>query len=143
MSNNSLRDTKAVFDSLGGRPRAAELVDWQLESVDFEQQCLRASFNALECFTNRSGFVHGGLLVTMLDETMGSAVVAMTHGKYHATSISLNTDFMRPAQVGRIVGDGVISSLGQSIAFIEARLRNEEGKLLCRATGSYKLNELG
>lgn len=129
----------SVFDTLGRRPKVAEMIDWTLLAFDVNEQWVRMSFDGGERFANPAGFVHGGILVAMLDETMGSAIVSTTQAQMSATTISLAVDYVRPARCGRIYADGKITALGRSIAFAEARLSGEDGKLVARATASFRL----
>ncbi|MCA3643161.1 MAG: PaaI family thioesterase [Methylobacterium sp.] len=129
----------SIFDKLGRRPKVAELVDWTLVDCDIEAQTIKLSFDGNERFTNPAGFIHGGILVAMLDETMGSVILNTTQATMSATTISLAVDYVRPARCGRLFGDGQITSLGKSIAFVEAKLFGEDGKVVARATASFKL----
>lgn len=129
----------SIFDTLGRRPKVAEMIDWTLMAFDVEEQWVRLSFDGGDQFANPSGVVHGGILVAMLDETMGSAVISSTQARMFASTISLAVDYVRPARCGRIYADGKITALGKSIAFAEARLSGEDGKLVARATASFKL----
>jgi uncharacterized protein (TIGR00369 family) len=85
---------------------------------------------------NPHGTVQGGFVAAMLDDTMGPALFSMTGGKVIASSIDLNVSFIRPVKPGRVVGRGRVVSCGRSIAFLEAELFDEAGKLLARATSS-------
>jgi uncharacterized protein (TIGR00369 family) len=70
---------------------------------------------------------------------MGSVILNTTQATMSATTISLAVDYVRPARCGRLFGDGQITSLGKSIAFVEAKLFGEDGKVVARATASFKL----
>lgn len=129
----------SIFDELGQRPPAAELLDWQFVDFDETEKRIRVSFGGSVGFTNPSGFIQGGFLVAMLDEVMGCAVTAATRAAQFTTTISMSVDFVRPASPGRIVGEGRITSMGKSVAFLEGKLFDGEGKLLARATSSCRL----
>ncbi|MFM8821053.1 MAG: PaaI family thioesterase [Phenylobacterium sp.] len=129
----------SIFDKLGRRPKVAEMVDWTLVDFDIDAKTIRLSFDGNERFTNPAGFIHGGILVAMLDETMGSTILSTTQATMSGTTISLAVDYVRPARCGRLFGDGQITSLGKAIAFLEAKLSGEDGKIVARATASFKL----
>lgn len=130
---------QSVFDTLGNKPPAAELVGWELIEFDKSRKWIKIAFLGREDFTNPTGFVQGGFLVAMLDELMGSAIIMSTDAASLATTISINVDFIRPSPVGRIVGEGEVTNLGKSIAFVEGKLFDPDHALLARATASCKL----
>jgi len=129
----------SIFDELGQRPPAAELLDWQFVEFNEEENRIRVSFAGSAGFVSPSGFIQGGFLVAMLDEAMGCTVTAASKAQLFTTTISMSVDFIRPASPGRIVGEGRITSMGKSVAFLEGKLFDEAGKLLVRATSSCKL----
>lgn len=129
----------SIFDQLGEMPPAAALLGWQFIEFDEALELLRVSFEASPQFVNPSGFVQGGFLVAMLDEVMGCTLTAASKGQSFSTSITLSTDFIRPASPGRIVGEGRITSMGKSVVFLEGKLFNDAGKVVARATSSCKL----
>ena len=130
---------KSVFDDLGNKPPAAELIGWELMESDKQRKWVKIAFAGRPEFTNPTGFVQGGLLAAMLDELMGSAIIVATDGAALSTTISLTVDFIRPGPVDRLIGEGQVTNLGKSIAFVEGKLFATDGKLLSRATASCKL----
>ena len=130
---------RSIFDTLGNKPPAAELVGWELIDFDKSRKWIKIAFLGRDDFTNPTGFVQGGFLVAMLDELMGSAIIMATDAAAMCTTISINVDFVRPTPVGRIMGEGEVTNLGNSIAFVEGKLFGSNQVLLARATASCKL----
>jgi acyl-coenzyme A thioesterase PaaI-like protein len=67
------------WDAIEGRapmPPVADLLGWQLESIDPSEGTIRVRFQARQEFTNPLGNIQGGILAAMLDDTMGPALVA-------------------------------------------------------------------
>jgi uncharacterized protein (TIGR00369 family) len=137
MSTNNLDGT--IFDQLGERPQVAALIDWNLVRLDKDESSIHLSFTAAKEFTNPAGNVHGGFIAAMLDECMGSAIVGLTDAQLLPSSISMSIDFVKPVPVGKIFGEGRITSMGKKSAFLEAKLTNPEGQVLARAIGTYRL----
>ena len=142
MDKQTAEPPPSVFDSLGEKPPAAELLGWRLIAFDAAQGWARVGFEGRAGFANPRGHVQGGFVAAMLDEAMGSALIVATDGASLSTTISMSTDFIRPIPVGPLVGEGRVVSLGRSVAFLEASLRSEDGKLLARASASCKLAAL-
>ena len=132
----------SIFDSLGDKPPAAELLGWRLIAFDAAQGWARIGFEGRPAFANPRGHVQGGFTAAMLDEAMGSALIVATDGACMSTTISMSTDYIRPVPVGPLVAEGRVVSLGRSVAFLEASLRGGDGKLLARASASCKLAAL-
>ena len=80
-----------------------------------------------EDFCNPAGFVQGGILSAMLDDTMGPAVFVMTEGKLYTATITMTVNFLAPAKPGPIVGEANVTQLGKTIAFVEGKLMAEDG----------------
>ena len=90
-------------------------------------------------FVNPAGFVQGGFVAAMLDDTMGPAVFLMTEGRSYTRDAQHECDVLAPARAGRFFGEGQVVQLGKTIAFIEGRLRDSDGALVATATSSARL----
>jgi len=122
-------------------PPCAQLLGWHLIDAKPEQGWVRIGFQGKEEFRNPAGFIQGGIVAAMLDDTMGPAVFIMTKGELYTATIDMNVSFLQPAKVGPLFGEANVVQLGKSIAFIEARLLNASGAVLARATTSARLIE--
>jgi uncharacterized protein (TIGR00369 family) len=86
---------------------------------------------------SRANRVHGGVLFTLLDTALGGAVVSgLPAGKGCAT-LELKINYFRPIQHGRVVAEGRLVNLSRSTAYAEGEVRNEEGKILAKASGTF------
>jgi acyl-coenzyme A thioesterase PaaI-like protein len=66
------------WDAMEGRaplPPAAVTLGWELVSVSPEDGTIEVAFTASEAFLNPAGFIQGGFLAAMLDDTLGPALV--------------------------------------------------------------------
>ena len=124
-------------------PPCAKLLGWHLIDARPKDGWIRIGFDGKQDFCNPAGFVQGGILSAMLDDTMGPAVFAMTEGRLYTATISLTVNFLAPAKPGRIVGEARVTQLGKSVAFIEGRLTAQDGTLLATATTNARLVESG
>ena len=127
-----------IFDRFP-RPPCAELLGWTLLDHDAGQGWARFSFEGRREFLNPAGFVQGGLLAAMLDDTMGPTVLIASQGRLYTATIDMNVSFFAPARPGTLFGEGRVLQLGKTIAFMEAVLSDAEGTRLARATGSARL----
>ncbi|MGZ5874134.1 MAG: PaaI family thioesterase [Bradyrhizobium sp.] len=122
-------------------PPSSRLLGWHLLDARPEQGWIRIGFDGKREFCNPAGFIQGGILGAMLDDTMGPAVFVMTDGRLYTATITMTVNFLAPAKVGRIVGEANVTQLGKTVAFVEGRLTAEDGSVLVTATASARLVE--
>lgn len=120
-------------------PPSARLLGWRLEDARPAEGWIRIGFDGKPDFCNPAGFVQGGILSAMLDDTMGPAVFAMTEGRLYTSTISLTVNFLAPARPGPITGEAKVTQLGKTVAFVEGRLTAADGTLLATAVTSARL----
>ena len=122
-------------------PPCAKLLGWRLLDAKPEEGWIKLGFEGRPEFCNPAGFVQGGMLSAMLDDTMGPAVFIMTEGRLFTTTITMNVNFLAPAKPGPITGEATVTQLGKTIAFVEGRLTAADGTLLATASSSIRLVE--
>jgi uncharacterized protein (TIGR00369 family) len=122
-------------------PPSSKLLGWRLLDARPEQGWVRIGFDGKKEFCNPAGFVQGGILAAMLDDTMGPAVFVMTEGRLYTATITMTVNFLAPAKPGPIVGEANVTQLGKTIAFVEGRLTAGDGAVLATATTSARLVE--
>ena len=122
-------------------PPVAQLLGWHVIDAKPEQGWIRIGFVGKRDFLNPAGFIQGGMVAAMLDDTMGPAVFAMTKGELYTATIDMNVSFLQPAKAGPLFGEATVLQLGKSIAFIEGKLLDESGAVLAKATASARLIE--
>ena len=123
------------------RPPCAELLGWRLLDARPEEGWIRLAFQGKPEFCNPAGFIQGGMLSAMLDDTMGPAVLVMSEGRLYTTTISMTVNFLSPAKPGPIIAEARVTQLGKTVAFVEAKLMTEDGTVLATATASERLLE--
>jgi uncharacterized protein (TIGR00369 family) len=122
-------------------PPSAKLLGWHLLDARPKEGWIRIGFDGRKDFCNPAGFVQGGILSAMLDDTMGPAVLVMTEGKLFTSTITMTVNFLAPAKPGPLVAEATVTQLGKTIAFVEGRLMAEDGTLLATASTSARLVE--
>ena len=120
-------------------PPVAKLLGWRLLDARPADSWLKLGFEGKPEFLNPAGFVQGGILSAMLDDTMGPAVLVMTEGRSFTTTVSLTVNFLNPAKPGPIIGEAQVTQLGKSIAFVEGKLTAQDGTVLATATAVERL----
>lgn len=106
-----------------------------------EDGTIAAEIEVDEHHLNEGGVVHGGVLATLLDVVMGSAVVAqidLEGGEWCATQ-SLTTDFLAPVMDGTVEAIGHVERRGSLTANVTGEVRDDDGELVARATGVWAI----
>lgn len=85
---------------------------------------------------NHANILHGGIITTILDEIMGMTLITVEIEHLYIT-INLHVDFLFGAKAGeKVTAVSEVFRVGKKIANIEAKLYNEEGKLLAKSTSN-------
>lgn len=85
---------------------------------------------------NSFGITHGGALMTLLDVTMAVAARSVDF-ELGALTIEMKTSFMQAAN-GPLTGKGELLHRTGSMAFVEGRVYDAQGRLCAQATGTFK-----
>lgn len=87
---------------------------------------------------NPIGSVHGGFFATLLDSVCGCAVQSTLPTGTAYTSLDLNVSFLRAitTETGTVVATGRVTKPGSRAAFVEADIRDADGRLLATATST-------
>ena len=89
-------------------------------------------------FENSWGSAHGGVLMTMLDVALASAGRALDDKCNGALTVEMKVNFITAAK-GPVLAEGRAQRAGRSLIFSEGELYSEDGTLLAKATGTFKL----
>jgi uncharacterized protein (TIGR00369 family) len=128
----------SVFDRFE-TPAASKMLGWTLLAIDPAAGTIEIGFIADERFSNPQGFVQGGIIGAMLDDTHGPALFAHVDGKAFPVTVDYHVSFIKAARFGSFVGRGRLVSMGKTIAFTEAELFDEAGDLVARGTFTSRL----
>jgi uncharacterized protein (TIGR00369 family) len=83
------------------------------------------------CFPAPSGpIVHGGMVTTLLDTAMGSAVWTVLGADESFLTAELRSEFMRSARPGVLRAEGRVVQRNRRVAFCAADLYDTAGELL-------------
>jgi len=90
---------------------------------------------------NRRGFVHGGILCTLLDSASGYACSVHAEPKAGAVpfvTLSLTTDFLAPIATGPIRAIARVTGGGYRTCFTTAEIVAADGTRVAQATGVFQ-----
>ncbi|MEM9781138.1 MAG: PaaI family thioesterase [Pseudomonadota bacterium] len=116
---------------------------WDLDSAylpedapDAEKEVCRITFDASEMGFNPQGSLHGGVLATVMDISMGHLVNKVAGP---GATVEMKIQYMRPIGAGTVTVEGAFLRRGRSMAFMESRAVDAAGKLSAHATATWKM----
>ncbi len=88
---------------------------------------------------NGWGAVHGGVTMTALDVAMAVAARSLEPDGKGVVTIEMKTSFMQAGPpAGRLIATGVCVHRSSGMAFCEAEARDDAGRLVAKASGTFK-----
>jgi uncharacterized protein (TIGR00369 family) len=92
-----------------------------------------------ERFANPAGIIQGGFIGAMCDSAMGaSAITAQVGRKVYAANAEMKVSFLRPVVPGStLVCTAEVVGGGRRVAFVEASVIDDAGRLVARASSTY------
>ena len=132
-----LQDCEQVFEKFF----LARLIGLNFEYLpeyvnDYDKSVLKITFDVNEMLMNPQGALHGGVMATVMDISMGH-LLNKTVGK--GATIELKIQYLRPVREGRVTCEGRFIKKGRTLSFMESRLSDQAGKLAAVATATWKM----
>lgn len=95
-----------------------------------------------ERHTNAAGGLHGGMLMTLIDMQLNSALNYQLNTAQFIPTVAVTVDFIAPAVVGDWVqGRTEVLKRGRSTVFTDCRITKEDGTLVARGSGIFKISD--
>jgi uncharacterized protein (TIGR00369 family) len=96
----------------------------------------RVRFPAQQAFTIPGGFIQGGMQAAFIDEGMIVAVRTLLPSGEHYTTSELRVTYLRPAAGDSFLCESEVVRKGRTVIYVEASLKDDEGRLVARASSS-------
>ena len=122
-------------------PPAPTLLGRELVWLDPENHAVRLRLMARPEFANRHGTVHGGFIAAMLDSATSTPVLASLPETLTSVTMRLETDFLKPAQLGELFAEGRIVERNDREAVSEGRLEAPDGTVVAVARARIRILE--
>ena len=125
-----------IIDNQADQPgRFNYLLSLKLESAETEPVSITLSFDAREWCLNPFGDVHGGVVASILDTSMGIGAAALS-------GTSVNTTDMSVSYLSALKGDKFYirceyTKVGRRMIRSMARVLDHKGKIYATAIGSF------
>ena len=133
-------DSHLVAEVFPKPAESSRSLGFKLLSLDMSKMETRVAFEGKREFTNPAGYIQGGYLSAMLDDTIGFLAGMRTSPKALPSTVDLHTSFLRPVRVGVIEVAAKLSNIGRAMIFAEATLYDSRGKEAARASATLTVN---
>lgn len=87
--------------------------------------------------TNRRGVAHGGLITSLLDVALGSAVVSGIRSREWCGTVQLSVQFREPGVGTSLTARGRMVRRGRHIAFAEGEVVDDGDRIVATAQGTW------
>jgi len=106
-----------------------------------EKGKVSVGFDPAEFHYNALGTVHGGVIATVIDIVIGSAVHSTLKAGQGFTSLTLELKYHRAvtAMSGRLTATAEVVTRGRDIVTAEAKLADKNGRLFASATSTLMI----
>jgi len=123
--------TNACFGCGGANPRGMKL-SFELDEVG---QRVRGAFRAGAEYQGEPGFVHGGIIATLLDEVMGKV---NRFRNVRAVTAELHIEYLRPVPIEQevLLEAWPVENKGRSL-YNSGEIREASGAVLARGKGRF------
>jgi uncharacterized protein (TIGR00369 family) len=122
-------------------PPVARLIGFNLRSVERGRAVL--DLEAGSQHWNPMGGLHGGILCDLTDAAMGIAYASTLSERESFATVELKINFLRPVKEGLLVAEGWVVSGGRSLGYTEAEVRDQDGRLIAKASSTCKTLRTG
>ncbi len=112
------------------------------EDAPFSQkEACRITFEVRDIFLNMNGVLHGGVIATVLDMSMGHLVheVAGPDVASGGATMEMKVQYLRAITEGVVTTEGRFLRRGRNVGFLESKMWDAEGRLAAAATGTFKM----
>lgn len=96
----------------------------------------RLSFRADQRHLNPAGTIHGGVLSTLADTAMASAVRSSTGDREVPATSQMTIAFLNPGREGTLTAVAEVRKQGEHLVLCEADVE-QDGKTLAHAVGTF------
>jgi len=107
--------------------------------VEVKDGASRCEPEIRDIHSNRSGSVHGGVLFSMVDTSMGAAVHSLLKPGERCATIEIKISYFEPVLEGQVNCHAKVIKRGSRIAFIESEAYLGD-RIVAKGTGAFAIS---
>ncbi len=105
-------------------------------AVEYGPETCAVSFDALPPLFNPQGSLHGGVMATAMDISMGHLLHWVAGA---GTTLEMQVQYLAPVTGGRVRCEASFLKRGGGVSFLQSHARRQDGELAAHATAVWKL----
>jgi len=127
---------RALMRDPKNAPPCARHLGFELLDFSVEGGWVEVAFSPRPEFANPAGFVQGGFICAMLDDTMSFAATLSKRLTVIVPTLQTTVSYLRPTPIARVIARGEVLRFGSSSVTMQGALRDAGGALLAVATAT-------
>ncbi|WP_413693620.1 PaaI family thioesterase [Psychromonas sp. KJ10-2] len=108
---------------------------------DFTEGQANVELHTQPYHLQHKGFVHGGVISTLMDNTGWYAAVSNLQSGYTAVTMEIKINYLKPALGKYLLASASVKRQGRTTTFVTIELFDEKEVLVAYATGTYAVIE--
>jgi acyl-CoA thioesterase len=113
-----------------------------LQIIKFDNGYCQCSLEIKNNLLNSHKAVHGGVIYTMVDVAMGSALYSTFKKDELAATIEIMINYLKPAYTKLLICEAKVVQKGKNIAVLEAEIKYDD-VLVAKALGTFSIFKAG
>lgn len=103
--------------------------------VEYGSGTCTVSFSAVPPLFNPQGSLHGGVLATAMDISMGHLLHRVAGA---GATLEMKVQYLAPITAGRVRCEASFLRQGRSLSFLQSEARRDDGELAAHATATWR-----
>ena len=120
-------------------PPAMQTLGGEVLEFDKERNSAMVRFTAGRSLCNPDDGIQGGFICGMLDAAMANAVMCLVGDVAIIATLEIKVSYLEVARQGELYARGTVIRSGKTVTFLEAELRDADGKLLANASSTARV----
>jgi uncharacterized protein (TIGR00369 family) len=104
--------------------------------ITYPGEDCEVAFDVADFMFNPQGTLHGGVLATALDVSMGHL---LNRRSGPGATLEFKVQYLAPVRSGRVRCRGAVLRQGRSLAFLTSEARDDRDEIVAFATATWKL----
>jgi len=122
------------------KPRSPFWDHIQIEEVSADNGVAHIQCDISENFLNFSGFVHGGVLATLIDASIGSAVRStLDLTTQTSATVDLNIKYIKPGKGPTLHAKATIANKGRTLVVGTSEIFDEDNVLVAIGSATFMI----
>ncbi len=121
-----------------------EIPYWSLlgmQVVDMKKGWSKMKVPFKENLRNANGVIHGGVIFSVADSAMGTALITLIDKNDFISTIEMKINFIKPGKGDAIIAEADIIHRGATTAIGDIHVRDSEGNLLAKGLATYAIRK--